>query len=208
MKHELSKVDREAATFLAVAQDIQEGANPRLIKFIKGDYFLGEENVSGRQCIACVKQLARGYVKFSGGECVERRIGKVEDGFEVPARTELGDLDESRWETDSSGHPRDPWVKQYFLPLEDFDSGALAIFVTGSQGGQEAIGRLCQIYARGWRKGLPIIELAADSYKSKQYGRIQIPVLRVVDWQPPPEAVGHDPNGKGPDSNSPTQIPY
>jgi hypothetical protein len=102
----------------------------------------------------------------------------------------------------------DPWVKQYFLPLEDLDTGALAIFVTGSEGGQEAIGRLCQIYARGSRKGLPIVELAADSYKSKRYGRIEIPDRRVIGWQPPPDAVGHDSNGIGPGPNLSAEIPY
>jgi len=99
-------------------------------------------------------------------------------------------------------------VKQYFLPLEDLDTGALAIFVTGSEGGQEAIGRLCQIYARGSRKGLPIVELAADSYKSKRYGRIQIPDLRVIGWQPPPEAVGYDPNGNDSGPKLSTEIPF
>jgi hypothetical protein len=207
MKHELSKFDPETARFLAVAQDIQATSNPRLIKFVKGDYCIGEENVGGRQYIAYVRQLARGWVKFRGGECVERRIGKVEDGFKIPARAELGDLDDSHWEKDSSGHPRDPWVNQYFLPVEDLDTGALAIFATGSRGGQEAIGRLCQIYARGWRKGLPIVELATASYKHKRYGRIETPDLRIVGWQPPPEA-GYDPGGIGTVPSLSTEVPF
>jgi hypothetical protein len=208
MKNELSKIDPEAAKFLAVAQNIQAGANPRLIKFIKGDYFMGEENVSGKQYIAHIKQLARGWVKFSGGECVERRISKVEDGFEIPPRAELDDLDDSQWEKDGSGHPRDPWVKQYFLPLEDFDTAALAIFVTGSQGGLEAIARLCQLYARDWSKGLPMIDLATASYKHKRHGRIETPDLRVIGWQPPPGALGNDPSSNGPDPNPSAEIPY
>src|SRR6516164_1593168 len=113
----------------------------RLLKFVKGQFLSGDNEVpAGREFIAHADQLAHGYTKFVGGKVAEQRIGLVADeSFVLPERPELGDTDESRWETDSKGDPKDPWAFQYALPLEDPDTGELFTFVTGSHGGNSAI---------------------------------------------------------------------
>jgi hypothetical protein len=66
----------------------------RLIKFKKGKFFVGKEEIPlGREFVAYCRDWQQGWVKFVDGEVVDRRIGRVADGFRVPDRDELGDHD-------------------------------------------------------------------------------------------------------------------
>jgi hypothetical protein len=130
--------------------------------------------------IAHVDQIARGWVKFRDNKVVDQRIGKSVDGFVMPARDELGDQDKTQWERDPSGEERDPWVEQYYLPMESTETGDVAVFVTGSQGGQSAISKLLKVFARKASAGLPIIRLNVASYKHRTYGRIETPDFTIV----------------------------
>jgi hypothetical protein len=114
----------------------------------------------------------------------------VADGFKVPARSELADTDPKKWDMDSDGEPRDPWVLQWYLPLVGVESGELITFVTGSKGAICAIGTLCRVYGRKNRDGLlPIVALKMRSYKHKKYGRIETPELPIVGWDGEPTAL-------------------
>ena len=84
----------------------------------------------------------RGWVKFKRGELVERRVGRVADGFVVPKREELDDTDSSAWEIDTRGEPQDPWSQQSYLPLEDLETNEILTFVSGSLGGRQAVSRI------------------------------------------------------------------
>jgi hypothetical protein len=149
----------------------------------KGKYFVGDDEIpAGREMIAHVTQLARGWVKFKDSKLVEQRIGKIADGFVEPARNQLDDNDEMKWDKDASGKPADPWSRQWYLPIEDAESGELYVFVTGSQGGRGAIGALCNVAGRNLDKGQPVIRLAVESYKHKSFGRIDKPAFPVVSW--------------------------
>jgi len=168
------------AHFEAVAAKAQELT---LLKFVKGKYYIGDDEVPlGREYIAHVNQLNHGWAKFVDGRVTDQRIGSVAEGFQPPTREQLGDTDESKWEKDATGNPRSPWTFQYYLALEDVESGVLVTFVTGSAGGTAAIGRLCGQYARNASNGLPIIRLGASSYKHKSYGRVEVPNLPVISW--------------------------
>src|SRR5262249_22936862 len=94
----------------------------------------------------------------------------------------LGDMDQSQWERDAAGKPRDPWVLQYYLALEDVETGELLTFVTGTAGGTNAIGKLCGQFARNAKNGRPIIRLGASSYKHRSYGRVEVPDFPVIGW--------------------------
>jgi len=99
----------------------------RLLKFVKGQFLSGDNEVpAGREFIAHANQLAHGYTKFVGGKVAEQRMGLVADPtFVLPERADLGDTDQSTWETDHNSKPRDPWTRQYYLPLEDNETGGL-----------------------------------------------------------------------------------
>jgi hypothetical protein len=71
---------------------------------------------------------------------------------------------------------------QYHLALEDLETRELLTFVTGTAGGNSAIGRLCGQFARNAKNGLPIIRLAAGSYKHRSYGRVEVPDFPVIGW--------------------------
>ena len=154
----------------------------RLLKFVKGKWLIGDDDVStDRQFIAHAHQLAHGWVKFSDRKVVEQRVGIVAEGFQMADRDELGDTDTSQWEIED-GKPKDPWVKQYYLPVEDADTGELLTFVTGSQGGNSAIGKLTSQFVRNVRNGLPVVQLEIGFYKHKKYGRTEVPEFRVTGW--------------------------
>jgi hypothetical protein len=180
MTNELATIETTANRFLEVAHETQ--ANLKLLKFTKGKYFVGDDEVTGRTCVAHVDQMARGYVKFVDGKVTEQRVGKVADGFRVPARHDLGDTDETRWEKDTTGKPRDPWSYQYYVPMTDIETGDTAVFVTSSHGGKGAVGRLSDLFAKNIRNGKPIIKLAVESYRHQTFGRIETPSFTLVSW--------------------------
>lgn len=188
--NEIMKPDQTAARLLAVANEEQAVGGVEFIRFVKTDFFIGDVKVTGNEYLAHVPLLLRGWVKFGNGGIVERRVGKAADGFVVPKRDELGDLDESQWEKDAGGKPRDPWSERWSLPLEHLETGDLALFETGSKGGLNAIRKLCGSYGRNAHKGLPIIKLVPSSYKNKKYGPIGIPDLKIVGWEPPLAPIG------------------
>ena len=115
---------------------------PRL-KFTKdGEFAISDtENVpAGTRCIAHVDALEFGWVKWVDNQPVERRSGSVADRYMPVSRSELGDLDESKWEIQPDGTRRDPWQFQAQLPLTRLDTQETLEFTTGSKGGLRAIG--------------------------------------------------------------------
>lgn len=154
----------------------------RILKFTKGRFEIGADLVTNRTYIVPMDQLRVGWVKFGGGKVVDERLGKVADGFIEAERDTLGDLDENAWEIDMARRPRDPWVLTNQLPLVDQESGAVAVFVTNSRGGLDAVAGLADIYARNLHLGLPIVRLAVDSYEHKSFGRIEVPTFPVIGW--------------------------
>ena len=183
MANELATL-KTASELLSQAADELSGGNVgRILKFSKGKYFVGDDEVKlNTDFIAHATQLARGWVKFKGGELVDRRIGKVIDGFVAPQREELDDNDQSTWEKNERGEPRDPWVSQSYLPFENAETGELVVFVSGSAGGRSAIGSLVSTSSRNLHKGQPIIQLGIRAYKHKQFGRIENPDFPIIGW--------------------------
>ena len=100
----------------------------------------------------------------------------------MPSRDELGDLDEEKWQRDTKGKPKDPWSLQYYVPMEDPDEGSVAIFVTSSNGGINALGKLFDVCARNVKSGLPIVKLGVRSYQHPEFGKIKTPDFQVVSW--------------------------
>jgi hypothetical protein len=160
---------------------------PRL-KFTKdGEFAISDtENVpAGTRCIAHVDALEFGWVKWVDNQPVERRSGSVADRYMPVSRSELGDLDESKWEIQPDGTRRDPWQFQAQLPLTRLDTQETLEFTTGSKGGLRAIGMLSRAYGKRadkQPKSLPVVELQPDSYKHRQYGKIYVPALHIVGW--------------------------
>lgn len=168
-------------------------ATKTFVTFKNGEYLYGpddEEIPLGTRFIANMPGLRIGWKRWHDGKVIDDRMdllvspeGQV---FKPGARADLGDLDPALWEKDEkTKQPKDPWQFTNELTLVGPESGTEFVFATASKGGIGAVGRLCQDYGRLYRQKpgrLPVIELQADSYQHKTYGKTYFPVLTLVDW--------------------------
>jgi hypothetical protein len=161
------------------------------LKFVKGEWTINDEAVpDGIEFVACVDHLVRGWIRFDDQKVAERILVRRGDKQRLPDRDELSYAEEKDWPRDSKGKQRDPWVKQFYVPLI-MDDGKLVTFVTGSVGGRIAVGKLCEAFLNSGRKR-PIAKLDVGSFKSKEYGEVDSPAFQIVGYedepaeQPPP----------------------
>lgn len=168
-----------------------------LIKFSKGDWLMGQEEEtvkSDRKFVCVMNDLQIGWTKWVDNKPAAQHMGKLAEGFAPRKREDLGDQDQSFWDVDTGGNPRDPWQFTNTLLLRNpgktgSDEADLFTFSTSSRGGINAVGDLCSTFARMLKEkgpGNPIIELSSSSYKhsNPEYGRIKKPEFKVVGWEP------------------------
>jgi hypothetical protein len=171
----------------------------RLLKFSKGDYLVGEHNAEmprGTELVANMDELMIGWIKWDDNKPVEQIMGRLADGYQPVKRKELDAQDESLWEVDDKGQPRDPWQFSNYLimktPGEDDPEDGLFTFTVSSKGGIGAVGELCKTYGKAMRlrpDQFPVVRLNVGSYEhsNKQFGRIKFPILEIVGWAPKTE---------------------
>ena len=165
------------------------------LKFVKGEWTINDEKVTaGAEFVACVDHLVRGWIRFDDQKVAERILVRRSEKKQLPERDDLSFADESEWPRDNKGVPRDPWVKQFFIPLLSTNDGKLVTFVTGSVGGRIAVGKLCDAFLNNERRR-SIVKLDVSSFKSKDYGKVDSPAFRVIGFdekpaeEPPEQAV-------------------
>jgi hypothetical protein len=179
--------------FLAYADAVRpQHIIGKLLKHSKGEYFASEDSEViplGTKMVAALDLLTLGFVHWSNGKPDEHRMTLVADGVPPPRRSELGDADPAQWEEkDAKGEPRDPWQLTQYLPMVD-ETQETFTFSTSSRGGIGAIATLARQYARGRAahpNDFPVVELRVDAYQhsNSAYGRIKVPELTVVGWEP------------------------
>lgn len=162
-----------------------------ILKFTKfGEFVAGQDESeleAGTRLIANMDELLIGWVRWEDNKPTDQLMGRVAEGFQPARRNELGDDDESRWEQDDDGKPRDPWQRANYLILKAEDSDQLYTFTTGSKSGLNAIGELCKVYGRQMRQRpdeFPIIALTPDFYIHPKYKKIFVPKFDIVGWAP------------------------
>jgi hypothetical protein len=174
---------------------LMEHASPgTMMKFSKDGKFIkiadDEEIPEGTQFICVYHQAQVGFIRFNGkGEQPDRRMGSLFGGFVPPKREELGDLDESLWDTDLSGRPADPWQQQILLPLQNIESGELFIFGTTSATGRRAVSNLlaqCERMLRREPDKYPVIKLRIGGFqhRDERVGWVKTPAFDVVGKAP------------------------
>ena len=171
--------------FLAEGQRM--GAVGQYLTFNRfGEWVSGQDQTIvpvGTLLVANMPQLRKGWRRWSASQITDDLTELVAEGRGVPPRNSLGDIDQSLWERDGDGKPRDPWQLSYILELSNGTTNY--IYDTGSKGGMNAVGRLCTAYGkeRRARPGmLPIIELGTDSYQHPVYKKTFVPLLRIEGW--------------------------
>src|SRR5262245_38574780 len=128
-------------------------------------------------------RCAISWLKFNeDGEAPERIQGLLYDGFRMPSRNELGDLDESKWPEGLDGRRSDPWLHQISIVLQRLDTGELFTFSTTTNTGRRACGTLLRHYDRLRREdALPIVRLTSGQFKHRdaRIGQVAVPVFQV-----------------------------
>jgi hypothetical protein len=105
---------------------------PPTLKFKKGEYFIGDEEVPlGRRFLVYASDWRRGWRKWKDNQIVEDRVVRVADDPREPVeRDELDDFDDrSNWPV-VDGELRDPWCYENQLPVEGEQTGERFLFVT------------------------------------------------------------------------------
>lgn len=183
--------DDSANPFEEVGRQATRVIIGQLLKFSKGDYLYGQDNVEmplGSRLIANMDQCLHGWVRWEENKPAEHIMGLIAEAYRPPKRDTLGWHDEEEWETDDRGNPRDPWQQTYYLLCRELqkdgkplpgDEG-LFTFTTGSVGGKDAIIALCGVYGKWMRmkpNDYPIITLSKEQYRhpNKTYGIIKKP---------------------------------
>jgi hypothetical protein len=174
----------------------------RMIKFSKdGEFATTDDDAVISDDVdftALVDQTLIGWIKFNGeGAPPDRHMGLLYEGFMMPARESLGNLDQSKWEMGLDGKPQDPWSHQVYLVLQQGDSGELFTFVTSSITGRRAVGTLLRHYDRMQRTHpdqYPVVRLKIGGFQHKddRVGWVKTPVIAVVGRTPKDSAAKPD----------------
>jgi hypothetical protein len=117
-----------------------------LLEFSKGDYLAGQNNTlvpMGTVFTVNMDELMAGWVRWWDGKPTDHVMVRVANRA-VPNKPP-GDDDETKWETDASGEPRNPWALTNYVPMMN-EKGELFTFTTGSKGGRGAIALLSRRY--------------------------------------------------------------
>jgi hypothetical protein len=161
-----------------------------LIKFSKEGKFVinetGEELSPDADFIALCDEMLVGYIRFHGDDAPpDRAQGLLYNGFVLPPRASLGDMDESLWEPGLSGEPADPWQHQMNLVLQNPTTQALYTFATSSVTGRRSVGNLLHHYNRLRKKDAdlyPVVRLRPSGFQHKdpRVGWVNTPSFVVV----------------------------
>jgi hypothetical protein len=159
-----------------------------LLVFNKGVWERGESKTqvaADARFLCNMHELWTGWVRWFDRKPVEYQISRVIDRAPKILREELGHMDKNVWETYTNGSPRDPWAKTDRLILGELGTDQLLTFSTSSDGGRDAIAKLCRTYDRGAKRhggAWPVVKLEDAPYAHQLYGIVHKPSLKVVDW--------------------------
>jgi hypothetical protein len=163
----------------------------RMIKFSKEGQFVTADDdepvEETAEFVALCDQTLIGWIKFHREDDAppDRVQGLLYDGFIMPARDTLGDLDPGQWAEGLSGLPEDPWRHQICLVLQRTDTAELFTFVTTSLTGRRAIGNLLRHYDRMQRLTpgeLPVVKLKPGGFNHRdpRVGWVVVPQFQIV----------------------------
>jgi hypothetical protein len=175
--------------FAAFANEGGPGIQGKLLTCKKGVWGIGADSdavKAGTLFLALVPSTMRGWLKWVDGKVVDARMGLVANGFLMPHLYSLPDRDESQWEKNPDGTPRDPWSKCYrLLLIETAPPHGDVTFSGSSYGAQLACQALCGVYSVDshlYEGAYPVVALGTRTRVSRSYGRIVGPSFDVQGW--------------------------
>jgi hypothetical protein len=161
----------------------------RFLKFSKGDYTAGmdaELIAVGTKATVIMDSLQSGWIKWDGGRPVDERMVSISQGVPPVMRTQLGDIDKSKWQLDQNNELRDPWQLSNRVDMVIDGKGSFT-FTTSSKGGLDAVGNLAGEYSRGMgdrpdQYPVVVLDVASYLHSNRALGRIKVPVFTIVGW--------------------------
>jgi hypothetical protein len=157
-----------------------------IAKFAKGTYRANKTEIleqapDGPAYV--VKGIVTAWVEWRNNRPVAHKITRT--GQLHPYREDFNDLDESKWELDPGGVPRDPHRDTRYVYLINLQSGKTYTLIGDSAGMRQAVGELkvAIMNVRQARPGAhPVVQLATASMPTK-HGTTPRPDFKIVDWR-------------------------
>jgi hypothetical protein len=188
--------DSDLAVLMATANDLLAGDFVGVpLKFNKGDWTRTaiendqriEVTIGDTETfIVDPLSFAESWVKWRAKKVAGKvGPGRRVDGFILPSRDELGDLNENDWEWRGDKR-QDPWTVNEQITVKATGDGTLLTWVTSSWGGRKAIGHFLKAYAREAKRHpgeYPVALLTSRSEPHPEYGTVIKPILKIVSWQ-------------------------
>jgi hypothetical protein len=169
------------------------------LKFDRGRFRFNqdaEELPLATRVVPNMGEVQVGWLKWESGEVVGEAMVRLAEGYKPMQREDLGDTDTALWEVDEdTGKAIDPWSFTNLVPLRELGGEREFIFTTSSNGGIQAVGKLCTSYGaqRLQHPGeLPIVELLSGSYRHRRYGDVPFPVFKLISWKSEAELTAND----------------
>jgi hypothetical protein len=183
----------EASPWREAANEEVGASFGTLLKFVKGDWFIGEDKTEVSPTtpfVANMDEVWRGWIKWEDSKPIDHRIGRVIDHFHVPLREKLDDLDKAG--------ESDPWQRVVYLVMRNTSNDEIVTFTSTSDGGKKAVGKLCDLYDRLRHKHpskMPIVLLESESYQHPEYGKVHKPKFKLIGWDFWDEEAKQNPDG-------------
>jgi hypothetical protein len=184
--------DADLAALTNAARDLAQSDIIGLpLKFTKGRWFIKlskeeEHDVTATETFVVDPiSYSEGWYKWKDKKPVVKIAGRRVDGFISPPRNALPDQDEKRWPVGPQG-AKDPWQEIQLLLLKDLASDELLTWSSNSYGGKIAIGEFLDAYVAEAKKHPgkdPVVLLQSWERPTPDWGPIQTPRLKIVDWQ-------------------------
>jgi hypothetical protein len=191
----------------------------RLLKFTREGLFITADDDkpvdTDAEFIVLADETLIGWIKFGPRDAdppepPQRAQGLLFDGFILPPRESLGDMDQAQWPIGLSGMPEDPWQHQNCIVLQRTDTRELFTFATSSVTGRRAVGNLLKHYNRMQKinpNELPVVRLQAGGFnhRDERIGWVHTPQFAVRGRAPRDSAIKPD-TSVGADMND--EIPF
>ena len=98
------------------------GETKPILKFIKGEYFVGVDNeIVAIDSLFAVDMINMqwGWLCWQDGRPVDRRLVAMATGQVPVCRASLGHDDQELWGCDDRGHPVDPWRRTIEVQMRE-----------------------------------------------------------------------------------------
>jgi hypothetical protein len=153
----------------AIADELGGQLFQRLLKFKKGEWFIGEILVGDSDTFMVnFAEWWVGWVRWEEGKPVEHLIGRA-PSFIPPPRESLGHGD---------------WQRAVYLGMKGMGDGDILAFASCSEGGRRAVAELARKYKallHRYPGQAPVVLLESGTY-TNQYGPQHKPIFQVAGW--------------------------